>query len=133
MKWRRLKAFSLLASSVLMYLLSFFRHCRLFSFSISSFSISWSLSFSLSFSSSLSARDRIDSMNSERCLWINNLILHNRLYLYTFKLREHSQCWVIERLFFCSNLHFRINMNIFYLSHVLHHVLHRSSSIFCFR
>jgi hypothetical protein len=44
-------------------------------------------------------------------------------------LREHSQCWVFKRLFFCSDsnlLHIRINMKIL-------HVLRRGTSVFRIR
>ncbi len=89
MKRRRLTASSHLTSSVLVYLLSLFRHC-LFSFSISSssnwwllsFSVSISVSFSVSLSVSFSVRDWISSMNSKHCLRVHHLIWHSRLHLH---------------------------------------------------
>ncbi len=143
MKRRRLRAFLLLASSVLMSILSLFWYCL---FSFSSFSFSWSLSLFVSFSVSLSssARDWINSMNSKRCLWIH-LIWHHRLHLNTFELRELSQRWIFKRSFsrsWSNFFHLHINMIIhLHISMILHlqismkilHVLRQSSSIFCSR
>jgi hypothetical protein len=110
MKRRRLTTSLHLASSVLAYLLSLFRHC-LFSFSILSFSNWWSLSFSVSLSVSFSVRDLISSMNSKHCRQIHHFIWHSRLHLHALKLRELSQCWIIERLFFYNYFfHFHINI-----------------------
>ncbi len=146
MKRRRLTTSSHLASSVLVYLLSLFRHC-LSSFSTSSSSNWWLLSFSASFSVSFSvslpvsfpARGWISSMNSKHCLRVHHLIWHSRLHLHAFKLRRLSQCWIVERLFFCSNflhlhismmiLHFRISMMILRVL-ILHRRRRRSSSVF---
>jgi hypothetical protein len=70
-------------------------------------------------------------MNSKHCLRIDHLIRHNRLHLHAFELRKLSQCWVFERLFFCSN---SLHLHFFRISMMLHlHVFRRSSSIFRFR
>jgi hypothetical protein len=130
MKWRRLRASSLFASSVLMSTLSLFRYC-LFSFSSSPFSISWSFSssFSVSFSVSSSVWGWIDSMNSERCLWIH-LIWQSCLHLNAFELRELSQRWIFKRLFFRSwNFHLSMILHL-QISLKILHVLRQSSSIF---
>jgi hypothetical protein len=66
-------------------------------------------------------------MNSERCLWINHLILQSRLHLHAFELWRFSQSWIIERLLSCSNLHVCISMRLHL--HLLQ-VIRRSSSIF---
>ncbi len=142
MKRSRVRSSSLLASFVLVFILSLFRYClsSLSSFP-SSFFFSSSFSWSLSFYVSFSVRDWISSMNSKHCLRIDHLIRHNRLHLHAFELRELSQCWVFERLFFCSNSfhfhHFCINMMLHFHLHrfrinmMLHiHVFRRSSSIF---
>ncbi len=132
MKWSRLRAFSLLASSVLVYLLSLFRQCCLLSSSISISSSS--ISISISFSSSFSLRGWICSMNSQLCYRIHHLIMYESHFnLNAFESRECSQCWIFERLFFCSRSnslhlhHFRISMMLYL--HLLH-VLRRSSPIF---
>ncbi len=136
MKWRRLKTSSLLASSVLVSTLSLFRYCLI---SFSSFSISWSLllsfSFSVSFSvSSFSAWGWIDSMNSERCLWIHLIIWQSCLHLNAFELRRLSQRWIFKRAFFRSwnnFFHLHINMTLhLQISMKILHVLRQSSSIF---
>jgi hypothetical protein len=132
MKRNRLRTSSLLASFVLVFILSLFRYC-LFSFSSFSSSFSFSRSFLISVSSSFSVRDWISSMNSKHCLRIHHFIRRNRLYLNAFELRECLQCWIFERSFSCSdNLHhFCINM-MFHL-HFHLRILRRSSSIFRFR
>ncbi len=132
MKRSRLRASSLLASSVLVSILSLFRYC-LPSFSSFSSSFPSSRSFSIPASFSFSARDWISSMNSKHCLRIHHLIRRSRLHLNAFELRECSQCWIFERSFFCSdNLHhFRINMMLHLHLHL--RILRRSSSIFRFR
>ncbi len=145
MKWRRLTTSSLLASSVLVYLLSLFRQCCLSSISSSSFSSLsfFSFSFSFSFSVTSSAWDWISSMNSERCLRIHHLIWHSRLYKHAFESRWLSSCWVFKCSFFrsCRNLlHLRINIDCRHLLHLrinmksrIHQLHLLWSSIFRFR
>ncbi len=115
MKWSRLTSSLLLASFVLVSILSLFEYC-LFSFSSSSISTQISISSSFSFSWSLSASSsfwcRISSMHSKSCLRVHHLIWHNRLHLHAFELREFSQDWIFERSLSCSSLHFRINLKI---------------------
>jgi hypothetical protein len=80
----------------------------------------------------------IDSMNSERCLWIHLIIWQSCLHLNAFELRELSQCWIFKRAFFRSwnnFFHLHISM-ILHLQTILHlqismkNVLRQSSSIF---